>query len=40
MANSLNVFKYMPESVVCYPGHGESTTVGHELKNNPFLRAI
>ena len=40
MANSLNVFKYMPESVVCYPGHGESTTVGHELKNNPFLRGI
>ena len=40
MANSLNVFKYMPESVVCYPGHGESTKVGHELKNNPFLRGI
>lgn len=40
MANSLNIFKYMQENVICYPGHGESTTVGHELKHNPFLRGI
>jgi hydroxyacylglutathione hydrolase len=23
-----------------YPGHGEGTTVGHELENNPFLRVV
>ena len=27
----------LPDKVVCYPGHGDSTTVGAERVNNPFL---
>ena len=27
----------LPDSVVCYPGHGPRTTVGAERHNNPFL---
>ena len=40
MARSLNIFKYMSNNVVIYPGHGESTTVSHEKEFNPFLRGI
>ena len=29
------LFKLPPETVV-YPGHGPATTIGDELKNNPF----
>lgn len=27
----------LPDEVKVYPGHGESTTIGHEKKYNPFL---
>lgn len=27
----------LPEEVQVYPGHGDSTTIGHEKKNNAFL---
>lgn len=27
----------LPEEVAVYPGHGYSTTIGHEIKNNPCL---
>ncbi len=27
----------LPDSVVCYPGHGPSTTVGAERSSNPFF---
>lgn len=27
----------LPDSVQLYPGHGDSTTVEHEKKNNPFF---
>ncbi len=27
----------LPEEVTVYPGHGESSTIGWEKKNNPFL---
>jgi hydroxyacylglutathione hydrolase len=27
----------LPDHTVVYPGHGPSTTIGHEKKHNPFL---
>lgn len=27
----------LPDEVTVYPGHGESTTIGYEKRNNPFL---
>lgn len=27
----------LPDEVRVYPGHGDSTTIGHEKKHNPFL---
>jgi len=27
----------LPDDVVFYPGHGESSTIGYEKQNNPFL---
>jgi len=30
------LFAYPPETAV-YPGHGPTTTVGHEMKTNPFV---
>jgi hydroxyacylglutathione hydrolase len=28
----------LPDDVTVYPGHGPTTTVGHEKKTNPFVR--
>lgn len=28
----------LPDEVVVYPGHGPTTTIGHEKRNNPFVR--
>lgn len=28
----------LPDDVVVYPGHGDSTTIGHEKKYNPFIQ--
>jgi hydroxyacylglutathione hydrolase len=30
----------LPEDVVVHPGHGESTTIGDEMKTNPFVQMI
>ena len=29
----------LPDSTTLYPGHGPTTTVGHEKVSNPFVRA-
>lgn len=28
----------LPEETTVYPGHGPTTTIGHEKKNNPFIK--
>jgi glyoxylase-like metal-dependent hydrolase (beta-lactamase superfamily II) len=28
------------KDVIVYPGHGESTTIGDEMKANPFVKMI
>jgi len=30
----------LPADVVVYPGHGESTTIGDEMKSNPFVKLV
>jgi len=29
---------HLPEVTVVHPGHGHSTTIGHERETNPFLK--
>ncbi len=29
----------LPDETVVYPGHGPETTIGHEKKSNPFVKA-
>lgn len=35
---SLKKIKQYPDDITIYPGHGESTNLGYEKKNNIFLR--
>lgn len=37
MNKSLNLIKKYPLSTIIYPGHGDSTTLENELKNNIYL---
>jgi len=32
-----NKMLILPDKTIIYPGHGPSSTIGHEKKNNPFL---
>lgn len=37
MDNITRKLMTLPDETVLYPGHGTSTTIGHERQNNPFL---
>ncbi len=37
LKQSLMILNELPYDMVIYPGHGETTTVGHELQYNPYL---
>ena len=30
----------LPDNVIIYPGHGESTKIGQEKSDNPFLNEL
>jgi glyoxylase-like metal-dependent hydrolase (beta-lactamase superfamily II) len=30
----------LPEDVIVFPGHGDSTTIGDEMKTNPFVKLV
>lgn len=41
LQQSIKTKLYMlPEDVIVYPGHGDSTTIGDEMKTNPFVKMI
>jgi glyoxylase-like metal-dependent hydrolase (beta-lactamase superfamily II) len=40
MDRSLRIVSSLPGDYVVYPGHGESTTLAHERRRNPFLRGL
>ena len=40
MSRSLERVALLPERTLVYPGHGPSTSVGDELRTNPFLNGV
>ena len=38
MKESLEKIKKYPGDIKLYPGHGEDTTLGYELENNPYFK--
>ena len=36
---SLDKLVKLSDDIVVYPGHGESSTIGYEKENNPYIRA-
>lgn len=40
LANSLKALMRLPAETVVWPGHGPSTTIGHEAKTNPYLSEL
>lgn len=40
MQQTLKTVSELPPETLVYPGHGERTTVGTELRSNPFLNGI
>ena len=37
MKKSLNKIKNYNKDIIIYPGHGQKTTLEHELNNNPYF---
>ncbi len=37
MNRSIRILKNMDKDLIVYPGHGEKTTIGDEIKNNPYF---
>ena len=40
MLQSLSKMKGYDPNIVLYPGHGDKTTLGWELRNNPYFEYI
>lgn len=40
ICGSLIRLSELPEELTVYPGHGESTTIGKEIKTNPFVTRL
>lgn len=40
MHESLRKLAQLPPDTIVYPGHGDTTTIGEELKSNPFLNGM
>ena len=38
MIASLEKLKEYDDNITLFPGHGESTTIGHEKKHNNYLK--
>ena len=38
MIESINKIKKYDDDIVLYPGHGDSTTLGHEKKHNYYFQ--
>ena len=39
LGQSLKKLAALPDDWTVYPGHGPSTTIGDEMKNNPYMRS-
>jgi len=40
LCRSLRRLLSLPDETIVYPGHGPTTTIGHERQTNPFLREV